>query len=395
MRQLWKVGLLLLLFSLSLSATAQNPPIQLNEALLDLSGRVGQTVTINDISFTFEQQQFGNTSLGCPQPGLVYPDVVTVGYRFDIDYAGQQYDYRVSEDTTIVILCENDGNICPDIIVVEPGDNLFRIATRCGFTVQILIAANPDLEDPSNILVGQSINIPNDGLPPPSIQNPVISVFPVSAGPSTLIDVIANGFPVNSTVNIGVGLLNRDYDIYLTLSTDEFGALRTQVVMPDDVAVGEQWVIRAVTENFEFQANAFPITITEDGNVGGFDTVNIFLISLSDDGALGPLVGCGDSVVPFTVSIEPTVAPLTAALESLLSIRQRDYAGFYNSLGNANLQLAGVNIQNGLATINLTGELNLAGVCDDPRVVAQIEQTALQYSTVNDVDIFLNGQPLQ
>ena len=35
------------------------------------------------------------------------------------------------------------------------------------------------------------------------------------------------------------------------------------------------------------------------------------------------------------------------------------------------------------------------GECDDPRVEAQINQTALQFSTVKDVSVFVNGQALQ
>ena len=52
-------------------------------------------------------------------------------------------------------------------------------------------------------------------------------------------------------------------------------------------------------------------------------------------------------------------------------------------------------IAGGKATINLSGSLVLNGVCDDPRVEAQIEQIALQFSTVKTVAVFLNNIPLQ
>ena len=37
----------------------------------------------------------------------------------------------------------------------------------------------------------------------------------------------------------------------------------------------------------------------------------------------------------------------------------------------------------------------LGGVCDSPRFEAQIEQTALQFSTVSNVEVFINDIPLE
>jgi hypothetical protein len=46
---------------------------------------------------------------------------------------------------------------------------------------------------------------------------------------------------------------------------------------------------------------------------------------------------------------------------------------------------------NGHATISLTGTLRTGGVCDIPRVEAQIEENALQFSTVKSVTAYVNG----
>jgi hypothetical protein len=59
------------------------------------------------------------------------------------------------------------------------------------------------------------------------------------------------------------------------------------------------------------------------------------------------------------------------------------------------LQVESVSIQDGKTTIHLTGTLMLGGVCDNPRAQAQIEETAFQFATENEVTIFLNGTPLQ
>jgi len=126
-------------------------------------------------------------------------------------------------------------------------------------------------------------------------------------------------------------------------------------------------------------------------------TVKIFLIALEDNGQSGVLVGCGDSAVPVTVTIPPTQGVLRAALEKLLSAKQQFYgeSGFYNALYQSDLELESVTIDQGKAIIHLTGTVMLGGVCDSPRFEAQIEQTALQFSTVSNVEVFINDIPLE
>jgi hypothetical protein len=125
--------------------------------------------------------------------------------------------------------------------------------------------------------------------------------------------------------------------------------------------------------------------------------VQVFLIALEDNGQSGKLVGCGDSAVPVQVTTAPTQGVLRVALEALLSIKEQFYgeSGLYNALYQSDLRVEGVTIEDGLATIHLSGTLMLSGVCDNPRVEAQIEETALQFSTVSQVAVFVNDVPLE
>ena len=126
-------------------------------------------------------------------------------------------------------------------------------------------------------------------------------------------------------------------------------------------------------------------------------TVKIFLIALEDNGQSGTSVGCGDSAVAVTVVISRTQGVLKAALEELLSIKEQYYgeSGLYNALYQSDLQLKSVVIDQGKAIIHLTGTVMLGGVCDSPRFEAQIEETALQFSTVSNVEVFINDIPLE
>ena len=125
--------------------------------------------------------------------------------------------------------------------------------------------------------------------------------------------------------------------------------------------------------------------------------MKVFLIAIEDNGQSGTLVGCGDSAIPVTVTIPRTQGVLKAALQKLLSIKEQSYgeSGLYNALYQSDLELQNVTIEQGTAIIHLTGTLMLGGVCDNPRVEAQIEETALQFSTVSNVSVFLNDTPLE
>lgn len=125
--------------------------------------------------------------------------------------------------------------------------------------------------------------------------------------------------------------------------------------------------------------------------------VKLFFVALDDNGKSGKKIGCNDSIVAVERTIPATQAPLTATLKEMLSIREKTYgqSGLYNALANANLKIDGIAVVNGKAIINLSGTLALGGVCDDPRAEAQLKELALQFSTVKEVSITLNGVPIE
>lgn len=124
--------------------------------------------------------------------------------------------------------------------------------------------------------------------------------------------------------------------------------------------------------------------------------IDVALIALEDNGASGKKIGCDDSVVLVEQQIPYTTGTLRAAIERLLSFGSDPFGEneLYNSLASSDLTVDDVVIANGVATIELTGALSIGGVCDAPRMTAQLEETALQFDTVNSVKIMLNGEPL-
>ncbi len=84
-------------------------------------------------------------------------------------YAGQHITIPISEHPR-------------SVYTVKPGDTLYNIAQRFGFTLGQLLAANPQITNPDAISIGQRINIPGapPTIPPPMEEN----IYEVQPGDS-------------------------------------------------------------------------------------------------------------------------------------------------------------------------------------------------------------------
>lgn len=117
------VSLMFALLVCALPVLAQDVPGPINAALADLSSRVGRSITLRDLqSWSYVQSNFPSSALGCPQPGVMYSDVVTGGFQFTLVYGETSYDYRVSNDQRIVILCGTTPAAAPTPACPPAGD---------------------------------------------------------------------------------------------------------------------------------------------------------------------------------------------------------------------------------------------------------------------------------
>jgi Sporulation and spore germination len=125
--------------------------------------------------------------------------------------------------------------------------------------------------------------------------------------------------------------------------------------------------------------------------------VKVYLVALGDDGKAGRKIGCGDSLIAVERSIEKTPAPLTAAIRELLSTPEHSNGvpRLDNFWKGRRLKLESVTLRNGTATIRISGELAVAGICDEPRIESQIDATAKQFTTVKRVRVFVNNRTLR
>jgi hypothetical protein len=127
--------------------------------------------------------------------------------------------------------------------------------------------------------------------------------------------------------------------------------------------------------------------------------VRVFLISPGDQGRSGHKVGCGDSAVPVEIALPSKEPGLPGALGALLALKERyqEPSGLSNPLYSSALQLVRIErrgAERGDARIYLKGYLEMGDACDNPRILAELQETVLQFKDIRSVQFFLDDRPL-
>jgi hypothetical protein len=82
---------------------AADPLVTLAKA--DLAGRKGierEQITVESVKAV----EWSDASLGCPEPGMFYAQVITPGYRIVLSHDGQTYRYHTDRGNRVVLCGE-------------------------------------------------------------------------------------------------------------------------------------------------------------------------------------------------------------------------------------------------------------------------------------------------
>ncbi len=124
--------------------------------------------------------------------------------------------------------------------------------------------------------------------------------------------------------------------------------------------------------------------------------LTVYYIAIDDNGKSGSVVGCGDSAVAVKTADITTDNVVKATFDNLLSNHSQYYgeSGLYNVLYNSNLSFVNSSVAGNTVTVKLSGSLSLAGECDNPRVQAELEMTAISAAKVGKASVYINDKPL-
>lgn len=161
------------------------------------------------------------------------------------------------------------------------------------------------------------------------------------------------------------------------------------------VPVGASWHIADIV--YDNGTTLMGILKSNENSGERNTTVKVYLVAVGDEGKTGKKIGCGDSLVATNRSVQPTSAPLKAAITELIETPQHPAGNprLENFWKGRNLRVVSVSILNNTATIRLAGEVFVAGICDIPRIESQIEETAKQFPMVKRVKVFIGSQTLR
>lgn len=143
------------------------------------------------------------------------------------------------------------------------------------------------------------------------------------------------------------------------------------------------------------------LPLTDEEHAAAVDetrsVVELYFVALEDAGDSGEVIGCDDSVVSVLAPGSGTENTPEFALQLLLDEKDEYYgqSGLYNALHQSDLDIEDVSVEGGVATVNLTGDVVLSGTCDTPRVSAQIRNTLLQFDSIDEVVVYLDGELLE
>jgi hypothetical protein len=121
--------------------------------------------------------------------------------------------------------------------------------------------------------------------------------------------------------------------------------------------------------------------------------VPVFYVALDDGGSSGVRFGCNDSLVAVRDENSASGEPLQTALGRLLN-GEAEPPGLYNSLAGSTLEYVSGYFDGMVVVVNLTGTVQPGGVCDIPRVEAQLTHTAVSAVGAVRAEIYIDGRSL-
>jgi hypothetical protein len=121
-------------------------------------------------------------------------------------------------------------------------------------------------------------------------------------------------------------------------------------------------------------------------------TIQIPLTSYEEEGEFGPF-GCQQYLNFHDIEVPETEAVLTSVYQQLFTLPY-DVSGTDDKniiASQINLNFDSVSIQNGVASVYLSGSV-MGNHCADEVFRHQIQQAAFQFDTVNSIQVYLNNQ---
>jgi LysM repeat protein len=146
---------------------------------------------------------------------------------------------------------------CGNSYTVQAGDYISKIAQKCGVSYSNLIAANPQLNNPSLIYTGQVLNLPGSTVP--GVTS--IKITPTSGNAGSTVTVSGGGWGAGSIVRIGPARANQDIVSEQQVTANGNGVISASVTIPSSAVSGEKWVVKGFIPGVGANATSNQFTV--------------------------------------------------------------------------------------------------------------------------------------
>jgi LysM repeat protein len=155
--------------------------------------------------------------------------------------------------------------------VVRSGDYLALIAREYGTTVSAILALNPQITSSSYLYPGEELTIPYySAVTEPTAVIPLTGTFaeivPNSGSQGAYVQVVVNGFPANTSIQIGLHKLNHKLIESTTdATTDAYGAASVTMRIPTGQNINNNrvWLAQVTStsgSSLTVESNPFYVT---------------------------------------------------------------------------------------------------------------------------------------
>lgn len=137
---------------------------------------------------------------------------------------------------------------CGTPYIVQTSDSLTSIAQACGVSYGSLLDANPHINNPSMILPGQIINIPQVIIPntgSTSTGSRSLQISPKKGPAGTVVTISGVNFPTDTNLTVGVGIVSAEPSNTFSVITDADGSFKVDLSIPDGALPLQNWVVFA------------------------------------------------------------------------------------------------------------------------------------------------------
>lgn len=125
--------------------------------------------------------------------------------------------------------------------------------------------------------------------------------------------------------------------------------------------------------------------------------LTLFYVAVGDEGKSGPKIGCGDSLVATETGPVEFTNQIEASMIALLDDDEQELggSGLRNALASSDLDYISSTVKGDSVSVELSGTVSSGGICDDPRMIGQLEYTAMTAAGTGQAQILVNGEKLE